>query len=387
MMSSLVLLSCVAQCLAQPGGESQGWLNLSHPQKEPSSFIPTPETARLVFYTDEWLVWATRRMVAGTERWRAQMYAVRFFMNRNPGERAHFVYETHSPRGYPMEGVLKDGTFVVERFAYTGELLLVKPDGTEVELAGAEQSPQFGKHSVLVNEVSDDGVLIQLYKLDPQGVGPVYFVPWSTHGLDFGKMILVTDQKGALAGWVVREKEKVVTIGRTKIQVFNLTTRKRVDYPAKPLVDGAGWELPDLQASDGETMIFGTIGVKDGVKEVTVTPVFDLRAGKFDYTRYIPERVIAVKDRIIYAVTEGEEDEKEGMRPNLLVAADLDSPNGKRQILMDLGNVAELVYIIRPDALSIWTNKEWRRIPWLSKKRVRRYSPQREDCTAFRQWE
>ncbi len=45
-----------------------GWLSLSHPQEDmPPSFVPTPETAKLVLATDEWLVWATSSQVAGTE--------------------------------------------------------------------------------------------------------------------------------------------------------------------------------------------------------------------------------------------------------------------------------------------------------------------------------
>ena len=348
-----------------------GWLSLSHPQEDmPPSFVPTPETAKLVLATDEWLVWATSSQVAGTEHERGLTLRMRFYINRNPGEPARFVYEAITSGGYPIAGVLKDRTLVVSKGDYAGGMLLVKPDGTRVEISPPARSTEFGRHGPSISRVSDDGVLLQAYNLDVEGVEPVYFVPWSAGELDFGRKFLVTDEKGARIGWVFRTKEKVATLSKTKLQIFELAARKRVEYPVEVLGDAFKVERLGLQATDAETMIFDPVSVKG----VYVTPIFDLRTGKFDVRSNIPGRAIAVKDRIIYSVARRTGEEKKGIWPQLLAATDLDSAGGEAQPLIDVGYVDQMnvVRIIRQDALLIWANKEWKRIPWLSKERVKK---------------
>jgi hypothetical protein len=341
-----------------------GGLSRSQAQEPgPTSLVPTPETARLVLATEDWLVWATSSVVPGTERYRAVFYRMRFYLNHNAAESAHFVYETVTTGGHPFAGVLQDGTLVLTKGGYTGEILLVKPDGTKVEIAPPKGSTEFGRHGPIVSQVFDDGVLMQAYNLDLQGEGPVYFVPWSSEGVDFNKKLLVTDQKGVLIGAATRAEDNVISLSRTTLQVFNLTTRKRADYPAKELVDAFDWEHPKLQAADAETLVFRSVRMN----RLPVTPVFDLKTGKFDYKGYIPARVIAVKDRIVYTMAQRPA-EKAGLIQHFLGAIDLDSTAREHQSLMDIGYDTDITYIVRKDGFWIWIDKEWKRVPWLSKE-------------------
>jgi hypothetical protein len=340
-----------------------GRLAFSQPQEPaPSSFVPTPETAKLVMATEDWLVWATRSVVPGTERYRAVLYRVRFYLNRNPGEPADFVYETTTTDGEPIAGVLKDGTLIVRRGGYAGDILLVKPDGTKIEIAPPRQSTDFGRHGPIVLQVADDGVLMQAYNMDLDGEGPVYLIPWSAYKLDFSGKLRVTDPNGALIGAVTPAEDNVITVSKTTLQVFNLTTRKRVDYPAGELVKAFDWEHPKLQAADAETLVFRSVGFKN----VPVTPIFDLRTGKFDDKGYIPARVIAVRDRIVYTMAQRPA-AKAGLIQHFLGAIDLDAAAREHQSLLDIGYDGDITYIVRKDGFWIWIDKEWKRIPWLSK--------------------
>lgn len=295
-----------------------------------------PANARLLAYTDKWLLWQTHKLIDSTRQYRAQLYVIRFYRQKIGEREAPLALETRDTRVPWKATVLDDGTLVL---CFRRRLVWVDNEG---------KSRSDGMYVKIDKEFADalalypDGAVFRLWD-DPRS----YFVPIEGGKLVHDKKVLLNRQKAGGRRRYLRHGDMLAWLAPPKLHLVNLKDGSRKSFVfARKL-----HSQQNLVAFDGETADAGVAGI-------------DAATGKALGTRKKYRPLLAVRNRVGYYLQERLKDKRKVGHD--LMAIDLRAADPKPAVLRAFTKLPPSpAKVICGDGMLLWDGNSWVKVAWL----------------------
>lgn len=335
-------------------------------QPDGGDISPTPASATPLCITNKWVLWQTHELIPETAHHRAEIYIIRFYLQRLGQERARLAWTTRDTNVRWRATVLDDGTPVI---CWRSRLVRILPDGKAKPVNTPMAYPRLDGQSMEMLELYPDGVVLRNL---PRKDEPLraWFVPMRAGKWVADGKVALTGEKGFRSGKAPRLKRHgglLAWVDDGVLKVLDIKTGKRTEH---------GKIARGLLAFDGEMAVTGSSSL-------------DLKSGKSKrFDGYFV--FLAVRNRIGYAIKGMEHAVSIHKEPkNLqLLAVDLDS--GRQRVLAKWSNAkiwhvtgrgpmgqafghqvrygySPVLSVGQDKGLRMWNGRSWMTHPWLTR--------------------
>ncbi len=305
---------------------------------------PTPDTAKLLSITPQWMLWQTKELIEETRLHKVQSFIIRFYLQKRGDQTAHLVKKTdpQTIRSHWKGTVRADGSVVLNLGT---RLYWLMPNGQF-------HSEDFDRQG-FISVIYPDGVIIQVVD---EGVMRAWFASFKQNSLALDSKIELTGNegfryRGTVYPKIERHEDIFAWADDAGLHLVNIASgvRKTFAFEASPI-----FAMDDRFAVSGNEVIY-------------------LESGK-SWRLAIPRigYIIAIHDGIGYAV-------RLPRHSNGLMLLAIELTSGQETSLAQFENrniwpsvtgtvrynTTPILFAREPNGLLIWSGTKWEVFEWI----------------------
>jgi hypothetical protein len=306
---------------------------------------PGRDEAKLLCVSGDWAVWVVSTPVEAERNFRLSRAVHRFYRQRLSEPDAKFIFEkTSGAIGFRD---VRNASFI----AVTGDGTLVSTGTYSVQWHGPGGELHVSPAIKGFQQLHPDGVLLK-QPSGPAPLKPIVFIPFRGRQLDLERAVEIVPEGMHRPGYTVypvRHKDAFAWSEPKKLHFFDIRSGIRREVSMPPFQ--GDHHLFEATAFDGQTLACQAIS-------------FDAETGAalggVEYWKRTHYLVFAVRNRIGYWLRKPLMASRTGM----LEAVDLASPDLRAVPLLE---APESPIGQSDEGLTVWTGREWKRLPWLER--------------------